>query len=235
MSHFHFKYFSIFQENAPLKVGTDAMLLGALAKFTNPRTIVDIGSGTGVLALMCRQRFSNAHMHAIEPNELAYSILKINVWNNELEHKVSVHNCTLQNFFPENPVDAVISNPPFFEQSLKNKSQDQSQARHTDTLSFDTLFKHTFRILKENGEAYFIFPHELQKKLIAIAKSNGLNCFNSIQIMAKPLQPVRVILGLKKIEKVDNCKDQSFVIRTETGVYTTEYKQLTREFHKTVL
>ncbi|MDF3025872.1 MAG: methyltransferase small [Fluviicola sp.] len=229
MSVFNFKHFQIHQKNAALKVGTDSMLLGSLCNWKNPKLLLDIGTGTGVLSLMCAQRFSFEKITGIELSEEAFTDAQINAQNNPFPSKISILNQSIQDYKPAGEFDAIISNPPFFENSSKNPDADKSLARHTESLSFLELIQSIARLLSKDGKAWIIVPFESKEQLIQLAKANDLFVSDLITIFGKPDKATRVILSFEK--KASELRISSLCIRTEDGSYTEEYKVLTKEFH----
>lgn len=229
MSVFHFKHFSIFQEEADLKVGTDSMLLGAFAEFNKPKNILDIGTGTGVLSLMIAQKYPETLIKAIEIKTLAFDLAKQNFENNFLGKNCSVELITLQDFHPNLKFDGIISNPPYFIDSLKNNSEGKSIARHTETLPFEELISKSKDLLSENGSAWFIFPYLSYKHVFEIIETNQLHINRLIEIEGKQGNKVRVILEIGKQKK--DYQIEAFVIRDKENNYTDEYVELTKEFH----
>lgn len=229
MSVFHFKHFSIFQEQADLKVGTDSMLLGAFATFDSPNNILDIGTGTGVLSLMLAQKYPETEITALEINPNAYALAKSNFENNLLGKFCSVQLIALQDFQTLIKFDGIISNPPYFEDSLKNNSSGKSLARHTDSLSYEDLFSKSSNSLSNTGSAWFILPFLSLNRVQEIIESNDLFINRLIEVEGKPGQKVRVILELGKQQTKKII--ETFVIRDENNNYTDEYVELTKDFH----
>ncbi len=229
MSVFNFKHFQIHQKNTALKVGTDSMVLGTLCQWDKPKRLLDIGTGTGVLSLMCAQRFSFEEIIGIELSEEAFTDAQINAQNNPFPSKIVVLNQAIQEYQSTERFDAIISNPPFFENSSKNPNAHKSLARHTESLSFLELVQSISSLLSENGKAWIIIPFESKKQLIQLAKENGLFPSDLITLFGKPNKPTRIVISLEK--QVSEIKISSLCIRTEDGLYMEEYKTLTQEFH----
>lgn len=229
MSVFHFKHFSIFQEQADLKVGTDSMLLGAFAKFENPKRILDIGTGTGVLSLMLAQKYPECKINALEINPNAFELAKSNFEKNLLGKNCLVQLSALQDFQTPIKFDGIISNPPYFEDSLKNSKEGKSLARHTDSLSYEELYSKSSNLLSDTGSAWFILPFLSLNRVQEIIESKNLFINRLIEVEGKPGQKVRVILELGKQQT--KTLIETFVIRDEENNYTDEYVDLTKEFH----
>lgn len=229
MSSFQFKYFSIQQSRAALKVGTDAMLLGSLCSWENPKRLLDIGTGTGVLSLMCAQRFSFEEIIAIELDHQALLDAKKNAAQNPFNTPITVFHHNILDFKTEQLFDAIICNPPYFEGSLKNDNQHKAMARHTDVLPFDQLFFKISSLLTKDGSAWFILPLTAIPNCELIWKNFELHVIKRIFIHGKPNKPVRMIVCISKIKKT--IQESTFTIRNSNNSYSDAYKELTREFH----
>lgn len=234
MSVFNFKHFQIHQQNTALKVGTDSMILGALCNWENPLHLLDIGTGTGVLSLMCAQRFPFEEIIGIELSEEAFIDAQINAQNNPFPSRISIINQAIQEYENIHGFDAIISNPPFFENSSKNQNEHKSLARHTESLSFLELIQSISRLLTEDGKAWIIIPFESKENFLELANENGLFAADLITLFGKPNKPTRMIVSLNK-QQHSEVLVSSLCIRTEDGSYTEEYKMLTKEFHDRTL
>ena len=157
-TYFSFKQFTIHQEQCAMKVGTDGVLLGGWA--TGGQRILDIGCGTGVIALMMAQRFPESQIVAIDIDEGAYQQTMANVAESPFSDRVEVQLSSLQNFFTES-FDSIVCNPPFFTNDLKGPDQQRNMARHTDTLSFSDLFHHVKRLLLPDGVFSLVVPESV--------------------------------------------------------------------------
>ncbi|WP_343632450.1 methyltransferase [Fluviicola sp.] len=233
MSVFKFKHFQISQEHAALKVGTDSMILGSLCHWGNPARLLDIGTGTGVLSLMCAQRFAFREITGLEISEQAVLDARTNAQNNPFPSPISIVHQPIQEYQAAELFDAIISNPPFFENSQKNPDVHKSLARHTESLSFTELIAAISRLLTPNGKAWIIVPFESTWNIVQLAKEHQLYALELITLFGKPEKPTRMILSLGKQEQ--KIKTSSLCIRTESGAYTEAYKTLTREFHDRIL
>lgn len=205
------------------------MLLGAICHWENPKRLLDIGTGTGVLALMCAQRFAFEEIVGLEISEKALIDVQINAKNSPFNSRISIINQAVQEYDPAEKFDAIISNPPFFENSSKNQNEHKSLARHTESLSFSELLQSISRLLTEDGKAWIIIPFESTEKLIQLAKESHLFVSDLITLFGKPNRPTRTIISFGK--QISETRSSSICIRTEDGAYTEEYKLLTQEFH----
>jgi len=229
MSTFRFKHFTIQQSNAALKVGTDAMVLGSLCHWDDPKHLLDIGTGTGVLSLMCAQRFAVPTVTAIDISSDATSDASENIYHAPFKTQFTILKRSLQEFEGNELFDAIISNPPYFENSMKNADDQLSLARHTDSLSFEELIEHISRLLTINGVAWIIVPEVAETKILRYSKRFYLFVIQKTKIYGKPGKHIRTIFALSKIET--RTLEKEFTIRTIDGDYSSEYKELTKEFH----
>ncbi len=233
MSVFQFKHFQIQQKHAALKVGTDSMILGSLCNWDSPKRLLDIGTGTGVLVLMCAQRFPFEEIIGIEISEEAFIDALQNAGNSPFQSPISILNQALQDYEDKTPFDAIISNPPFFENSFKNNDSQKTLARHTDSLTFEELLHSISKLLSPDGKAWVIIPFESSGSFLQLAEQNNLFPAAFITIFGKPGKHTRAVISLQK--KQTEIKRSALCIRDEQGKYTPEYKALTRDFHDRVL
>lgn len=230
MNQFHFKKFSVYQIDEVHKVGTDAMLLGAFAEVTNPKNILDIGTGTGVLGLMLAQKYPNANISAIDNNESAYKLAKSNLESFIDKSQLKVLCTDFLSLSDKTRYDLVISNPPFYRNAKKSPVENRNTARHEVFLPFKSLFSKVKTVLTSNGVFWIIFPFENQQEIMLYASENNLSPINQIQINGKPNHPVRYIMSFE-LTKPEKVNKSLFTIRDDKGKYTSEYLQLTKEFH----
>jgi tRNA1Val (adenine37-N6)-methyltransferase len=183
--------------------------------------------------LMCAQRFNLEEIIGIDISDQSVLDAQINAENNPFSSPISIVNQRIQDYDPTEKFDAIISNPPFFENSSKNRNDHKSLARHTESLSFSELLQSISRLLTLEGKAWIIIPFEAKEKIIPIAKENGLFISGLITIFGKPNKPTRAIISFDK--RLSEICYSSLCIRSEEGFYTEEYKVLTQEFHDRAL
>jgi tRNA1Val (adenine37-N6)-methyltransferase len=230
-SHFSFKQFTIHQEKCAFRVGTDGVLLGAAAGVDNTRTILDVGSGTGLLALMLAQR-SDAMITAIEPDELSFQQCCENVRDSGWRERITVLNLRLQDIDPqEYSFDLVVSNPPYFNDSLRNEDERKSAARHSFSLPHNELISCSARLLNEGGRLEVIMPYDEGNILIAEAAESGLYCNRILKIRPNPASEIRRLILSFSRRRTRVSEKFLTIERGARFDFTREYIELTRDFY----
>jgi tRNA1Val (adenine37-N6)-methyltransferase len=229
MSIFQFKNFTISQARSALKVGTDAMVFGALIESKKELIGLDIGAGTGVLSLMIAQKNPQISIDAIEFDFDSYLDCQDNFktaqWHNRL---CAIHNDFLDFTFIKK-YDLIFSNPPFYKDGLLSKNDRIAKSKHATILTFDKLIQKSAKLLTENGFFWLIFPIEFIENITNIAIENGLFLAQIIQIDGKPNRPSRAITCFSKQNEA--TIEKSFLIRTQEGEYSDQYITATKEYH----
>lgn len=233
MSVFHFKQFSIEQSRSAMKVGTDAMLLGSFAGYDSPESILDVGTGTGVISLMLAQRFTQSRVLAVELEEGAYEEACRNFTNSPFYDRVSCERADFIQFDSGDKFDLIVSNPPFFVDSLLSDNLARNRARHTSSLPPKLFMKKSVGLLTNDGMVEVIIPFDLVEVWQDASREVGLSISRVIEIKGKPSsKPNRAILTFKKIGEV--LERKTFTVRDQNGKYTNEYISLTSAFHDRV-
>src|SRR5665647_1869930 len=176
-TYFSFKQFTVFHHLCAMKVGIDGVLLGSWASVENPESVLDIGTGMGLIALMIAQR-CNAEIDAIDNDENAVIQAKENVSNSPWPGRIHVSGISLQDL-AKNPFqlyDLIVSNPPFFINSTKTPDDNRTMARHTDSLSHEELIENATLLLKPTGRICIILPVNEGLHCIEFALDKGLFC-----------------------------------------------------------
>jgi tRNA1Val (adenine37-N6)-methyltransferase len=231
-NYFIFKQFTVHQEHAIFKITTDSVLLGAWAGLEGARHVLDAGTGTGILALMAAQR-CDANIVAIEPDRTSFMQAGLNITASPWHNRIMLINSTLQDYNPDNKIlfDVIITNPPFFVNSLLNPDRNKAAARHSLTLSHDELIAHAVRLLAPAGALHLVLPASEAEQFISMAKHHGLSCQRRLNVKPTPsVPPVRVLmtLGQQKREGEEN------IMVIEKGGrhhYSDEYVSLTKDFY----
>lgn len=229
MSLFHFKHFSIRQDRSALKVGTDAMILGAHIISEHKTNGLDIGAGTGVLSLMVVQNNPNCYIDSIEIDQGSYEDCFDNFKNSTWCDQLTAINADFLSVDLKDKYDVIFSNPPFYKNSLFSQDERVARSKHSDHLPFDQLFQKVADLLTDDGDFWMIFPFEFSDEIEQIGKKHHLFVQNQILIEGKSLKPTRMIFSFAKQqhEKVPKV----LVIRKYDGTYTDEYIRLTNMFH----
>ena len=228
---FTFKNFHISQDHTAMKVGTDGVLLGAWAE--GGADILDIGTGTGLIALMMAQRFPSAHIDAVEMDEGAVADAHLNIVRSPVRDRINIIHTSLQDYHPQNGCryEAIVCNPPYFINSLKSPLWQRSTARHADTLSCQELARHAERLLKENGKLSVIIPAENKETLESEALFCGLSIRKIVYVRTKEAKPVkRCLMEFTKAFPA-HCDVHEAVLALSDGRRTEGYRQLTEDFY----
>lgn len=229
MSGFTFKQFHINQDRCAMKVGTDGILLGSWADVTNCRTILDMGSGTGLLALMLAQRTDqHCQIHAVELDPEASNQAQENIGNSPWKNRIQLIQDDVQHFLQntEQTFDLIVANPPYFEQGVDCKNDARNLARYAQQSHLDWLNWAAAR-LSENGKISFVLPYEAAKTL---EKSTALDCIKQAEIITKiGKAPQRMLITFAK--EAQFLDKNQLVIYDEKNRYTAEFMALTRDFY----
>jgi tRNA1Val (adenine37-N6)-methyltransferase len=230
-TYFNFRQFTIYQDKCVFKVGTDGVLLGAYADVSGVKKIIDIGTGTGLVALMLAQR-SNAEIVAIEPDKDSFLQACSNVANSKWNARIRVLHTSLQDYKPgSEKFDLIISNPPFFTDSLRNPDKGKAAARHNYLLNNDDLLKGASGLIAEGGKLQVIMPYAEGNILVAEAQEYGLYCNNILKIKPLPTSEIRRLILTFSREK-HNVKEKFLTIEHgKRHDFTEEYKNLTKDFY----
>jgi tRNA1Val (adenine37-N6)-methyltransferase len=216
-----------------MKVGTDAVLLGAWTKCNyQPQTILDIGTGTGIIALMMAQKFPNACITAIDIDKNACIQAIENIKRSPWPNNIQIIETSLQDFYPSNKFELIISNPPYFINSYKSSEQARTTARHNDLLPFEALIDGVCRLLTNHGSFYIILPQKEGELFIEIAKNWDLHLNELTRVKTKKDSPQAKRLLMKFNLKANPLISNELIIETENRhQYSEEYKNLTRDFY----
>ena len=228
-SYFKFKQFCIRQNNCAMKVGTDGVLLGAWVNVENAERILDIGSGTGLIALMLAQR-SQADIAALEIEESASEQIIENVYNSPWEDRIQVIAVDFKLYNSNRLFDVIVSNPPYFSDSLISPDKERTLARHNSSLTYHELFLGVSLLLSSNGEFSLIIPFSVSEDVKIIA--NKFHLFPSRQlniITSLGKSPKRSLLAFSFEETT--YKIDEMLIEKERHTYSEEYISLTKDYY----
>ena len=233
--YFQFKQFTIHQSGSAMKVGTDSVLLGAWAKIDPVKElrVLDVGTGSGILAIMLAQRAANLKIDGVEVDKQAFLQAQANVNACPWADRISLYNDTFQSFAAKNQhtFDLIISNPPYFIQSLGSPNQQRSIARHTESLNQEELLQGVLTVMKPNAQFSVILPMVEGIAFIQKAEKSGLYCSRGVSVKPNPQkEPKRLLLEFSfsetSIEETELCIDSG--IRHQ---YSDEYIELTKAFY----
>lgn len=226
---FQFKKFTIAQDRCGMKVGTDGVLLGAWAR--GGRRILDIGTGTGLVALMMAQRFEDAMVDAVEIDKEAASQAMENVSGSPFDNRIEVIGKALQDFAPTTPYDSIVTNPPFFSNSLLAPDSSRCMARHTVTLSFADILSFAAKHLTDDGEISAIIPADYTESFSQEAFTRGMFLTRQYMIKTVERKPAkRCLIAFSKSRP--NAFDRAdVVLMDKDGKRSDWYGSLTKNFY----
>jgi tRNA1Val (adenine37-N6)-methyltransferase len=231
---FQFKQFSVQQDQCAMKVGTDGVLLGAWAPIDNhPISILDIGTGTGIIALMLAQRSSAAQIDALEIDEDAYEQSVENFENSPWSDRLFCFHAGLDEFIdePEDEYDLIVSNPPFHTEDYFSGDDKRDQARFTEALPFEDLVEAADLLLSENGVFAVIIPFTAEEKFISLANNFDLYPIKITRVKGTPTAETKRSLLAFSRHKQQNFPIDELVIEIARHDYTPEYINLTKDFY----
>ncbi|MDG2369181.1 MAG: methyltransferase [Flavobacteriales bacterium] len=230
-SCFKFKKFSIQQTNAAMKIGTDGILLGAWAEVKHSKLLLDIGTGTGVIALMQAQKNKETTIDALEIDINACIDAKFNFEKSPWKNRITLHQCSLEKFNKKIKYDTIISNPPFYESSLVANTQSRTVARHTSTLHYNHIIEFCKSSLSSSGNLSLILPVTQGNKCIIKAQKSGLYLKRKCNVFSKKSKLQHRLL-LEFSFKNQTPEENNLIIENEKRHdYTDHYKELTKDFY----
>ena len=238
--NFRFKQFTVWHDRCAMKVGTDGVLLGAWCPLPSQKPnrvrVLDIGVGSGLIALMLAQR--------LHQREDLFSVLGIDIDCDAVEQShinfrqspwadsLTSQACRLQDMQAEQAFDLIVSNPPYFQDSLKNPNAQRATARHTDTLSFAELIAHSARLLQEDGILALVLPIEAEQEILTLTAGHGLHPTHITYVHSKPGKPAkRILIALSPIPDSRCPMTETMYIESENTPRSDEYKELTKDFY----
>ncbi len=232
---FQFKQFTIWQDKCAMKVGTDGILLGAWVNLTENAQILDIGTGTGLLALILAQR-SQTSLHttivAVEIDDEAYQQATDNIQKSPWGDRIQTYHSSIQNFAINcsQQYDLIISNPPFFENAYKASQASRTLARHSDSLLQTDILEIANQLLKPDGHLAVIYPTDLAHKFLSKAREFDLWCDRQVNIKPTPQGSIkRIALEFSKTQFL--FRETSLTIEESKHIYTEDYIALVKDFY----
>lgn len=228
--YFQFKQFTIWHDKCAMKVGTDGVLLGAWTKVDNAKNVLDIGTGTGLVSLMIAQR-CDANITAIEIDKKTAEQAISNVHLSSWKERIKVANIDFKDYRSSQKFDVIVSNPPYFSDSLLPPDSQRSIARHTSELTYNELFKGVSELLTKEGEFCVVIPSEVAEQIKRIARDNGMHEVRQTDVHPKPeSNPKRCLLSFSLTNKGE-CVHDSLTIELARHQYSEEYIELTKAYY----
>ncbi len=230
---FRFKQFAIEQDRTPMKVGTDGVLLGAWLTIDRAeRHILDIGTGTGVIALMMAQRNTTALVDGVEIDDSSAEQAAENVAASPWNERVMIHRSKIQEFAPEVRYDLILSNPPYFVDSLLSPDAGRTTARHTTDLTFAELAESVRRLLTPDGRFAIILPTQ-ESQLFDQEVNGRLYLTRRCNVISREGAPTKRIMSEYQLTPPqDQVAEESVTIESgRPPQFTEEYRELTRDFY----
>ena len=227
---FKFKKFSITHEKCAMKVGVDGVLIGAWTNIKNPKNILDIGTGSGLISLMLQQKYPNASIVAIEPNVLAFKEAQENFRSYQSTNKPKIILTKLKDFKASTLFDLIISNPPFFEELVPSGDLNRDQARQAVFLPLEEFIEGSANMLSKNGCFNFIYPTHQTEKILKFAKEANLYLAKTTVVFPnKQKSSKRTLFSFTKSDQI--IYPEKLIIKNSNGSFTQEYQDLTKDFY----
>lgn len=229
-NYFQFKQFTIYQDQTAMKVGTDGVLLGAWTNFTESSTILDIGTGTGLIALMAAQKNSQAIIDAVEINPAAARQARENAAQSPWPERINIHTDSIFHYEPDKLYDHIVCNPPFFIQSTPAPDDYRNTARHCENFTHTGLIEIVSRLLSPTGKFSVILPPDEAVSFIRIAENKRIFLHRQTQVYPNPGKKIkRLLMEFGKQLYVPTITELTIEISRHN--YTEEYIRLTRDFY----
>lgn len=232
-SIFRFKQFQIEQDGCTMKVGTDGVLLGAWADVQGRKEILDVGTGTGVIAVMLAQRNIEANVDAVEIDATACQTAKKNMLNSPFSNRLKSIQESIQDFAKttRKEYDLIVCNPPFFTGGTLSAQTSRNEVRHTIKLPNGDLLNSVQRLLKKDGKFCVVLPFIEGLRFKELAQNYNLYCTKVTQVKSKKEKPIeRLLLQFEKINQLE-ITDELIIQFEKRNDFTPEYIALTKEFY----
>lgn len=228
---FHFKSFSIKQEQSAMKVGTDGVLLGAWTKPSSyPHQILDVGTGTGLVAIMLAQRFTRSQIHAIDIDQASAEEALFNAQSTPWSERLNITHCAFQDYNPSYKYDLIVSNPPYFRNTTQSQDLARATARNNDSLSLEYLVEKSHELLNENGELVLIVPSNEFETIQSLAVKFNFYISKLCWLKGTHQSPIkRLLIALTKNKEI--LEEKNLIIENSRHNYTQEYINLCQDFY----
>lgn len=228
---FQFKQFTVWHDKCAMKVGTDGVLLGAWTSVQDARRILDIGTGTGLVALMLAQRsLPDTCLVALEIDEAAAEQALENVAQSPWKDQISVLQKDFKLYQSQDEFDVIVSNPPYFIDSLGCPDQQRNAARHNDSLTYEKLLQGVTKLLSKKGAFTMVIPADVAEQVKEIAVIYDLYATRQLNVITKPGGSPKRILITFSFDKQD-CFVEELLTELARHQYSEEYKMLMGEYY----
>lgn len=229
--YFQFKQFVVWHDKCAMKVGTDGVLLGAWTAIQGAHRILDVGTGTGLVALMLAQRsLSDSYIVALEIDEAAVGQAKENVCRSPWKNRIEVLQADFRFYHSAEKFDVIVSNPPYFVDSLACSDQQRNMARHNDSLTYEILFEGVSKLLAKEGSFTIVIPANVVDSVKLIAINNGMYASRQLNVITKLGGiPKRSLICFSFKEQ--DCLVEELLTEVSRHQYSEEYVALTRKYY----
>lgn len=229
-SFFQYQQFIVYHDKCAMKVGTDGSMLGAWTNTEHAEFALDIGTGSGLLSLMIAQKNPSLLVDAIDVDKDAIIQANENFSRSPFFDRIKCMQTSLQEYSTNKKYDLIISNPPFFLETLKSPDRQRAIARHADSLSLEDLLYYSSILLADRGCLSFIYPHNYKESLSRLANKYGFHITRITNVYPTPQsQAKRILMELSKEEKV--LEENNLIIEVERHVYSDQFKNLVKDFY----
>lgn len=233
---FQFKEFKVHQDKTAMKIGTDGVLLGAWCSIDDfPDAILDVGSGTGIIALMLAQRSDSMTIDAVEIDENGYEQSVENFEQSDWGDRLYCYNSSFQEFADEiaeeqETYDLIVTNPPFYTDDFETKNTARNKARFVSSLTFEDLIKNAVKILSEDGKFSLIVPFKEEQEIIRLSNAHSLFLNRKCTVQGNPKSEIKRVLLEFSFRQAEIISEH-LIIEIERHQYTKEYMNLTKNFY----
>ena len=228
---FRFKQFTVCDERSAMKIGTDGVLLGAWADIEGDSRILDVGTGTGLIALMLAQRNASAEIVGVDISHEAVEEARDNFLNSPWAKRLSVTEGDVCSFESNEKFDHIVSNPPYFVDSLHSPDALRTMARHTSSLQFEDLVTSAVRLLRPGGRLSVILPTECAMQFRFAAFGRLWLCRQLNVVTKAGDTPRRTLMEFCLSDKPLMPSVATLTMRHRDSSYTEEYRRLTEDFY----
>lgn len=229
-SYFKFKRFTIEQENCAMKVGTDGCLLGGWFNCTDSKRVLDIGCGTGLISIMAAQR-CGAHITGVEIDGTAALQARKNADNSPWGSRIEILNCDFLDYGSDRAFDTIVSNPPYFVNSMKCDSETRTLARHSDSLDCRQFFKKCAELLAKDGTVSIVIPCDIMDEWETAAMEQGLYPTHITFIKTTPKKAPKRVLMEFRFNAQSEKKKSTLILEISPGEYSDDAKKILGDFY----